>query len=238
MDKKEEMMMDLILRPYSECEGVFENGECTLHKGAEKKVFGAGNLYADVMIIGEAPREKDEDHPQGIPFMGPYGKVLQELLTEVGIKRKDVYMTNTVLCRSYNFKQGTAKKPRKVDREPTREEVTCCYKRLCSEIYIVDPVVLILLGKGPTSYLTKDNRKMGTTRGRVYSVEIESYYSKKPLYYAAIPTWSLGYLLKNPMDRPGDPRREAKEDIAKAVGLAKGYKKRIENELQNTCIVI
>ena len=70
---------------------------CLLHQGRTKVVFGAGNADADLMFVGEAPGQQED--LQGLPFVGRAGKLLDQLLSEVGLERADVFITNVLKSR-------------------------------------------------------------------------------------------------------------------------------------------
>lgn len=104
-----------------------------LRETATQPVPGIGNPDADLMFIGEAPG-KDEDL-QGKPFVGAAGKFLNEMLGSVGITRDDVYITNVVKYRPPE------------NRDPTPEEVAVSWPWLKEQIELIDPVLIILLGR-------------------------------------------------------------------------------------------
>ncbi|OGJ62266.1 hypothetical protein A3H22_04285 [Candidatus Peribacteria bacterium RIFCSPLOWO2_12_FULL_55_15] len=105
---------------------------CELHKSA-KPVLGEGNPAAEVMFIGEAPGQKEDE--LGRPFVGPAGQLLDELLHSIGLQRKDVYISNVVKYRPPG------------NRDPTPEEKEQCMPWLKMEIAIVRPRVICPLGR-------------------------------------------------------------------------------------------
>ena len=102
---------------------------------AEKSnpVLGEGNPKADIMFIGEAPGQREDE--QGRPFVGPAGKFLDELLASIGLKREDVYISNVVKYRPPN------------NRDPTDEEKSQCLPWLQLEIALIKPKVIVPLGR-------------------------------------------------------------------------------------------
>jgi DNA polymerase len=96
-------------------------------------VLGEGNPHAEVMFIGEAPGEQEDR--LGRPFVGPAGKFLDELLTSIGLKREDVYISNVVKYRP------------PLNREPTEEEKEQCMPWLKLEIALIRPKVIVPLGR-------------------------------------------------------------------------------------------
>lgn len=105
-------------------------------------VFGSGNADADLMFIGEAPGA-DEDR-QGVPFVGRSGKLLDQLLGEVGLSRDDVFIANVLRCRP----------PQNRDPEPT--EIAHCSEWLFKTIELVEPRVVCTLGNFATKLLRGD----------------------------------------------------------------------------------
>jgi DNA polymerase len=108
--------------------------ECVLGGSRRKYVFGAGNAGANLMIIGEAPGE--EDDRDGLPFIGPAGKLLSKMLIDIHIDRqKDAFITNVCKCRP------------PANRTPEPMECACCLPVLRNQIEIIAPKVLLLLGR-------------------------------------------------------------------------------------------
>jgi DNA polymerase len=109
--------------------------DCKLCTGCltETKVYGSGNLKAEIAVVGEGPG-KDEV-TQGQPFVGAAGQLLNKILAAVDLKREDLYFTNAVLCRTDDK-----------NRTPTKLEYSNCRKRLFDELFIVKPHVTLLVG--------------------------------------------------------------------------------------------
>jgi len=106
---------------------------CPLWKDRRNVVPGEGNPSAEIMVVGEGPGE--EEDLQGRPFVGRAGKLLNEALSNAGLRREDVYITNIVKCRPPG------------NREPTPEESKICVERyLRRQIEAVNPRVVLLLG--------------------------------------------------------------------------------------------
>ncbi len=106
---------------------------CGLKATATQAVPGTGNPDADILFIGEAPG-KNEDR-QGVPFVGAAGKFLNEMLAAAGLKREDIYITNIVKYRPPN------------NRDPLPEEVESCEVWLHAEIALIEPKVIVTLGR-------------------------------------------------------------------------------------------
>ena len=96
-------------------------------------VPGDGNPKAEIMLIGEAPGQREDE--MGKPFVGPAGKLLDELLASIGLKREDIYITNVVKFRPPE------------NRDPTPEEKEACLPFLKLEIALIKPKVIVPLGR-------------------------------------------------------------------------------------------
>lgn len=106
--------------------------KCKLCEGRNNVVIGTGNKNAKIMFIGEGPGA-DEDR-EGIPFVGKAGKLMNKAFEGIGIKREEVYIANIVKCRPPN------------NRNPEYEEADCCKEYLDSQINLVKPEIIVLLG--------------------------------------------------------------------------------------------
>lgn len=106
--------------------------KCDLHKSRKNAVPGEGPKDAKIMIIGEGPGQNEDE--QGRPFVGAAGKLLTELLETIGLNRSDVFITNIVKCRPPN------------NRAPRVSEIEACNPYLMSQIDLVKPRIICLLG--------------------------------------------------------------------------------------------
>jgi DNA polymerase len=106
---------------------------CVLARTRTRTVPGMGPAQADVMFIGEAPGAREDE--QGLPFVGPSGRFLDDLLAGIGLSRESVYIANVVKCRP----------PGNRDPEPT--EIEACAPFLDRQIATVDPRVIVTLGR-------------------------------------------------------------------------------------------
>ena len=122
--------------------------DCPLRASRTKLVFGAGNADADIMFVGEAPGAQEDI--QGLPFVGPAGKLLEQLLGEIGLERKDVFINNVLMCRPPG------------NRDPLPDEVEECRPFLMKRIELIEPKVICTLGNYATKLLTGSPR--GITR--------------------------------------------------------------------------
>jgi uracil-DNA glycosylase family 4 len=127
---------------------------CRLHSGRTQVVFGDGNPHADVMFVGEAPGFHEDR--QGLPFVGPSGRLLNRLLTGIGLRREDVYITNVVRCRPPN------------NRDPQPDEIAACRDWLDGTIRLVDPKVVVTLGNFAARTLLETTTGITRLRGRTY----------------------------------------------------------------------
>ena len=125
---------------------------CPLGETATKAVFGAGNSDADLMFVGEAPGA--EEDRQGLPFVGRAGKLLDQLLEEVGLVRHDVFITNVLKHRPPG------------NRDPEPDEISACKPYLFKQIQLIEPRVICTLGNFATKLLTRSNRGIMSVRGR------------------------------------------------------------------------
>lgn len=114
---------------------------CDLYQFATQAVFGAGAPHAPVMLVGEQPG--DVEDREGVPFVGPAGRLLEKALLEAGFRREDIYLTNAV--KHFKFqREGRGK--RRIHQTPTRTEVVACRPWLMAELQRVKPQLVVVLG--------------------------------------------------------------------------------------------
>ncbi len=147
--------------------------KCPLGKTRTNFVFGVGNPNAAIMFIGEAPGYHEDQ--QGEPFVGRGGQLLNKLLAGVGLRREDVYIANILKCRPPN------------NRDPLPEEVVQCIPYLHRQIEMIQPRVLVALGRIAAQNLLQTKESLGNMRRRVWA------YQDKPL----IVTYHPAYILRN-----------------------------------------
>lgn len=146
--------MKVPVRPLAEIrEEVSTCKACSLCEGRTNVVFGEGNPYARVMIIGEAPG-KNEDL-QGKPFVGAAGKFLDELLEVAGLKREDVFIANVLKCRPPS------------NRNPKPEEIEACATFLRQQTQTISPDVIVTLGNFATQFILRTGVGITHLRGTV-----------------------------------------------------------------------
>jgi uracil-DNA glycosylase family 4 len=131
---------------------------CPLKEVRTKLVFGAGNANADLMFVGEAPGASEDQ--QGLPFVGRAGKLLDDLLAEVGIQRADTFVTNVICCRPPG------------NRDPLPEEIEACKPYLFRKIDLIEPKVICTLGNFATKLLTGDPTGITRVHGRPQEREV------------------------------------------------------------------
>ena len=145
---------------------------CGLAKGRTRAVPGEGNPHAEIIFIGEAPGFTEDQ--TGRPFCGAAGQFLTQLITSIGLKREDVFITNIVKSRPPG------------NRDPLPEEIAACKPWLDQQLEIIKPKVIVTLGNSPAKGL------LGATTGitRLHG-QWQSYEG-----IAAMPTYHPSYLLR------------------------------------------
>jgi uracil-DNA glycosylase family protein len=132
---------------------------CDLWRNATQTVFGEGRAAAEVMLVGEQPGN-DEDL-EGHPFVGPAGRILSDALEQAGIDRTRTYVTNVVK----HFKWEPRGK-RRIHKKPNAGEIGACRPWLDSEIAVVHPRIIVLLGATAAKALLGNSFKVSIDRGR------------------------------------------------------------------------
>lgn len=134
---------------------------CPLGDTRTKLVFGVGNSSADVMFIGEGPGEQED--LQGVPFVGRAGKLLDDMLSMIDLDRSKVYIANIVKCR-----------PPK-NRDPLPEEEDACWPWLREQIEIVDPKIIICLGRISATALISEDFRITRQHGQWFDIGSRRY---------------------------------------------------------------
>ena len=147
--------------------------KCRLCQGRHNIVFGVGNKNAKIMFIGEGPGA-DED-AQGEPFVGRAGKLMNLAFQTVGIKREDVYIANIVKCRPPQ------------NRDPQEDEAEVCMEYLRNQVKLVNPQVIVLLGRIALQNIMGKEYKISSARG--------NWIEKNGIKY--MPTWHPAALLRD-----------------------------------------
>jgi uracil-DNA glycosylase family 4 len=127
---------------------------CRLAEGRTHVVFGDGNPQAEVVFVGEAPGQREDE--LGLPFVGPSGRLLDRLLGEIGLQRGDVYIGNVVKCRPPN------------NRDPRPDEIEACKGYLREQLRLIDPKVVVTLGNFSSKLLLNTETGITRLRGTAY----------------------------------------------------------------------
>jgi uracil-DNA glycosylase len=138
---------------------------CPLYLGATQTVFGEGPADARIMLVGEQPGDRED--LEGHPFVGPAGKLLDEALEAAGLVRRTVYVTNTV--KHFYFE------PRgkfRLHKRPPATAVKACRPWLASEIEVLKPEVVVLLGATAAQAILGASFRVTRDRGKVISGSI------------------------------------------------------------------
>ena len=152
---------------------------CELHKTRKQTVFGTGHHKADWLIIGEAPGA-DEDR-QGEPFVGRAGQLLTQMLRAIGLAREEVFIANILKCRPPN------------NRDPKAEEVAACQAYLHRQIELIEPKIILALGRIAAQSLLNSETPIGKMRGKLYHLEKDNI--------PTVVTYHPAYLLRSPKEK-------------------------------------
>jgi uracil-DNA glycosylase len=133
---------------------------CELWESATQVVFSAGNSRAPIVLVGEQPG--DAEDRQGIPFVGPAGKLLQRALAEAGVAVSDVYVTNAV--KHFRF---TERGKRRIHATPQVTHIQACRPWLEAELTKVDPKLIVCLGATAARSLLGSGFRVTQQRGKV-----------------------------------------------------------------------
>jgi DNA polymerase len=156
---------------------------CALCQGRTQTVFGVGHPSAHWMVVGEAPGEQEDR--LGEPFVGKSGQLLDAMLQSIGLTRaastpeRQVYIANTLKCRPPG------------NRNPQPQELVKCEPFLIRQVALVQPRIILAMGRFAVQSLLRSTEAIGRLRGRVHR------YQGVPL----IVTYHPAYLLRNPEDK-------------------------------------
>jgi uracil-DNA glycosylase family 4 len=167
---------------------------CGLHASRTQAVCGVGDEAANWLVIGEAPGEDEEQ--VGEPFVGPAGQLLNQMLIAAGQPREQVYTANLLKCRPPN------------NRDPQAAEVDSCMPFLERQIRLLNPQLILLLGRVAAQNLLQTETPIDKLRGRVHQHSIAGRD------IPVVVTHHPGYLLRSPAQK-----REAWEDLQLAMKL-------------------
>ena len=168
--------------------------QCALHQNRKQTVFGVGDTSADWMVIGEAPGA--EEDRKGEPFVGRAGKLLNAMLLAIGLQRDQVFIANILKCRPPE------------NRDPRAEEVASCQTYLDRQIDLIQPRIILAVGRIAAQNLLKVDTPIGRMRGQVY----EYPGSNIPV----VVTYHPAYLLRSPKEK-----RKSWQDLQMAMQIYK-----------------
>lgn len=150
---------------------------CDLSKTRTQVVFGNGNKNADLLIVGEAPGQNED--LQGLPFVGRAGQLLTNMLKSIGIEREQIYIANILKCRPPQ------------NRDPNPIEVATCTPYLLQQIDLLQPKIIVAVGRIAAHFLLNTDETMAKLRGH------EFRYHDIPL----LVTYHPAYLLRAPREK-------------------------------------
>ncbi len=159
----------------TECAGC---DRCRLAVDRHSLVFGVGNEHAEVMLIGEGPGEQED--LQGLPFVGPAGQLLDTMLALIDLDRTKVYIANMVKCRP----------PR--NRDPQADEMEACRSWLERQIALVDPKIIVCLGRIAAKGLIDPEFRITRQHGEFFDIAGRRFTA----------TYHPSALLRDPAKRP------------------------------------
>lgn len=168
---------------------------CELHQTRTQAVFGVGDRQADLLVIGEAPGA-DEDR-QGEPFVGRAGQLLNEMLLAIGLHREQVFIANILKCRPPG------------NRDPHVDEALRCEPFLKRQIELIQPKVVLSVGRISAHNLLKCDTPVGRLRGQIHRYGDEQI----PL----IVTYHPAYLLRSP-----DQKGKSWQDLQMVLHTLRG----------------
>jgi DNA polymerase len=151
---------------------------CDLHKTRTQAVFGVGNTAASWMVIGEAPGA--EEDRQGEPFVGKAGQLLTSMLKAMGLSREQIFIANILKSRPPN------------NRDPRSDEVEACLPYLYRQIELVNPRLILCVGRIAAQTLLSTDSTIGKLRGKLHRLA-----SGRPM----IVTYHPAYLLRSPAEK-------------------------------------
>lgn len=150
---------------------------CGLCESRTQTVFGVGSSTAEIMIVGEAPGANEDR--QGEPFVGRAGQLLTHMLKAISLSRENVFIANILKCRPPN------------NRDPSPEEVATCTPYLREQIELIQPKLIVAVGRIAAQFLLESTQTLGRLRGQWHD------YHGTPLYV----TYHPAYLLRSPREK-------------------------------------
>jgi uracil-DNA glycosylase len=152
--------------------------ECSLHSNRRNTVPGIGAIDAQWMLVGEGPGAEEDE--TGEPFVGQAGKLLDNMFATIEVSRqKNVFITNVVKCHPPE------------NRNPAAKEIACCAPYLARQIQLIQPKLIVALGKVAADHLLGHDATIASLRGKIHSVQ------GMPM----IVTYHPAYLFRTPADK-------------------------------------
>jgi len=167
--------------------------KCSLSQERKNAVPGEGNQEAELMFVGEAPGH-DEDI-QGQPFVGRAGQLLTKIINAMDYQRQEVFITNVIKCRPPQ------------NRTPYKKEIEQCTPYLLKQIEMIDPRVIVALGKVAADFFIDSDLSMSLLRGNFYE------FKKVRI----MPTFHPSYLIRNEGNR--EIKKMVWEDMKKVMAV-------------------
>lgn len=169
---------------------------CSLCENRTNIVFSDGCETAPIMFIGEAPGKNEDE--TGIPFIGRAGQLLRKFMFECDFEQKDFYISNTVKCRPPE------------NRKPTKEEKSACFNFLNSQIDLINPKYIVLVGSTALESFILDKKLTITkARGQIFEIGKRKF----------IPIFHPSYLLRYHSEYENSPRDLFRKDLTMIKGL-------------------
>lgn len=165
---------------------------CDLHATRTQTVFGVGSRQARWMFIGEAPGA--EEDKQGEPFVGRAGQLLTSMIRALGLRREDVFIANVLKCRPPD------------NRDPRPSEVASCRGFLERQVALVNPTLIIAVGRIAAQNLLATETPLAKLRGKVHSFGAQAW--------PVVVTYHPAYLLRSPGEK-----RKSWQDLLQARQL-------------------
>jgi DNA polymerase len=172
---------------------------CRLSETRQNLVFGEGNPAAGILFVGEGPGANEDS--SGRPFVGRAGKLLDRILSSIGLDRNNVYIANVIKCRPPG------------NRTPAADEIDACFWILQEQISITEPGVVVALGASAAKTLTGNRSGIGTMRGSFHrhgDIPLMVTYHPAALLRSESlkrPVWEDMKMLRTLLDELGLPRR-------------------------------
>ena len=152
--------------------------KCKLGATRKKFVFGSGNPNADIVVVGEAPGA-DEDE-QGLPFVGRAGQLLTKILASIELERDQVYICNILKCRPPG------------NRNPEIDEIESCEPYLKKQIELINPKLIIALGKFAAQTLLQTKQPLGKLRETLHDYQgVKTIVTFHPAALLRNPNWKI-----------------------------------------------